>query len=306
MYAGVAVSVAARLYGNEAVLFSDVGSYKTLLLRRYFRPRARPTLEEALLLLALVFPINFYWQSWMIDLDSTGARFKWVLAVAQVAILAGPAVLLAWYRKLDLRETFSLRVPSPVQLSGAVLVAVAAAPMSLLIYRIQVRVFGAPGSLEMLEQLDVQLAAGSAFTAFIFFALLPGVCEEALFRGLLQSGVRDKFGVIGTAALVGVLFGMFHMALVRLPVTTAMGILLTFICLRSGSIFPAMLIHVANNAVPVLAQRVELLRDFYGPSLVGEATLAATFDGRMIAFIAAFVAGLALIVYGRAANRRIG
>ncbi len=42
-YAVAAVAVANRVYGNEAVLFSDVGTYKTLLLRRFMRPQRFPS-----------------------------------------------------------------------------------------------------------------------------------------------------------------------------------------------------------------------------------------------------------------------
>src|SRR5262249_61644830 len=59
-YALAAVLVAAKLYGQEAVLFSDVGSYRALLSRRFIRPAARPSAATALLLLALIFPLSFF------------------------------------------------------------------------------------------------------------------------------------------------------------------------------------------------------------------------------------------------------
>jgi membrane protease YdiL (CAAX protease family) len=53
LYAGAAVAVAARLFGQEAVLFADSGSVKTLFQRRFFKPALRPTAAQAFLLLAL-------------------------------------------------------------------------------------------------------------------------------------------------------------------------------------------------------------------------------------------------------------
>ena len=43
LYAGAAVAVAAKIYGHEAVLFGDVGSYKTLLRRRFYKPQTYPS-----------------------------------------------------------------------------------------------------------------------------------------------------------------------------------------------------------------------------------------------------------------------
>src|SRR5690606_8639593 len=44
LYAAAAVAVAARLFGQEAVLFADSRSYKTMLNRRFFLPADRPPL----------------------------------------------------------------------------------------------------------------------------------------------------------------------------------------------------------------------------------------------------------------------
>src|SRR5688572_28238184 len=63
LYAATAVVVAARLYGQEAVLFADTGSYRTFLMRRYYRPADYPDPAVALLLVAVIFPVMFLWQT---------------------------------------------------------------------------------------------------------------------------------------------------------------------------------------------------------------------------------------------------
>ncbi len=136
-YAAAAVTVAVRVYGNEAVLFSDVGNYKTLLLRRFMRPQAHPTAAFALLALAVLFPLYFYAQSSLIDVKAGGARNAMVIAGTQICLFALPAVLLAWYTKLDFRRTFSLRPAKPAEWAGAALVAVSAVPVSQLLRQMQ-------------------------------------------------------------------------------------------------------------------------------------------------------------------------
>src|ERR1043166_1719559 len=96
LYAAAAVVLAAKLYGHEAVLFSDVGSYRVLLSRRFFKTGELPWPALSLLTVALIFPIYFYAQSYLVDAGSTPARVQQVLGVTQFAVLAGLPILLAW------------------------------------------------------------------------------------------------------------------------------------------------------------------------------------------------------------------
>ncbi|MFH1748926.1 MAG: ABC transporter permease subunit/CPBP intramembrane protease, partial [Planctomycetota bacterium] len=47
IYAGAAVAVAAKLFGQEAVLFADSASIRTLLQRRFFKVRQLPSAAQA-------------------------------------------------------------------------------------------------------------------------------------------------------------------------------------------------------------------------------------------------------------------
>ena len=50
LYAAAALAVAAKLFGQEAVLFSDTRPYRTMLSRRFFTPSDRPVASQVLLL----------------------------------------------------------------------------------------------------------------------------------------------------------------------------------------------------------------------------------------------------------------
>jgi membrane protease YdiL (CAAX protease family) len=91
--------------------------------------------------------------------------------------------------------------------------------------------------------------------------------------------------------LTGVLFGMFHGSLHRLLPTTILGVMMSFIAWRSGSILPAMLAHFLNNAILVVLARV-------GP---GEGIEEASAWIQILAFSAALLvaaAGVWLLVTG--------
>ena len=310
-YAVVAVMVAARLYGNEAVLFSDVGSYKTLLKRRFLKPRERPSASAALLLLAVIFPVNFYWQSSMLDLQGTRQQAYFTLAVSQVLIMAAPAIALAWYFKLDLRKTFSLRRPSNVHILGAVLMAASAFPVSAFLHRMQNWLVGASPDSGAFEQLGRLLFDNaSPWMVVVILALLPGVCEELLFRGMLLSGLRGRLSNAWTLIVVGVLFGLFHVELSKIPQVSLMGMLLALVCLRSGSIFLSMGVHVANNGVPILLDpelgalgtgaAVGWLQRVYGWSDTIKPIDGPPFDWPTGLFLAVMAVGIGLLLRRRA------
>lgn len=306
-YAAAAVAAAAKLYGHEAVLFSDVAGYKTLLRRRFIVPRPRPGPAMALLTVALAFPVYFYWQSASITVDSTADRLRNAVALGQLLILAAPPLLLAAYAKLDLRETFSLRAPALLPTLGTLLIATSIVPVGQLLQQIQG--WAVPGlrpSGEMFRKQAELMLDGSLTAILIAFALVPAVCEEILFRGFLLGGLKDRARPVAVAIVVGLAFGLFHIYAEKIPLTAVLGVVLSLVCLYSGSIFPAMLIHTANNGLALLAARPEgaRLADWLG---LVEAPPAGeiVFNARAATFLAAFLVGLLLVVVGRRGEDRM-
>lgn len=300
-YAAAAVAAAAKLYGHEAVLFSDVAGYKTLLRRRFIAPRPRPGPAMALLTVALAFPVYFYWQSASITVDATPAALRNAVALGQILILAAPPLLLAWYARLDWRETFSLRVPALLPTLGALLIAASIVPVGQLLQQIQGWAVPGlrPGGELFRKQAELMLD-GSLAAILVAFALAPAVCEEILFRGFLLGGLKGRARPVVVAMIVGLVFGLFHIYAEKIPLTAVLGFVLALVCLNSGSIFPAMLIHVANNGLALLTARPE------GARLVGwfglvDASAAGeiVFNARAAMFLAAFLVGLLFVVAGR-------
>jgi len=299
-YAVTAIAVAAKLYGNEAVLFSDVGSYKTMLRRRFFKPQISPPSALALLAVAVLFPVNFYWQSYLLEADSSVTRFRVVLIIAQVFIFAAPAILLSWYLKLDLRRTFSLHLPDWAPTLGALLIAVAIVPMSSLLQQIQFTLFPPASLSDAFAGLREEWFTGGSLVSTLFvFAVLPGICEELLFRGFLLGGLRRKLSMWQLVVVVGLLFALYHMSSEKILVVSLLGMLLTFICLRTGSILPAMLVHIANNGLALATTKMDGLRTFFGLPECETDWTSVQFDLRTAVFLSVFLAGLMLVTWGR-------
>lgn len=296
LYAAAAVAAAAKLYGHEAVLFADVGSYKTLLRRRFIRPQFYPPAALAVVLVALIFPLNFYWQSYFIDVDVSALRLKVVLAASQVLLLAGPAFFVAWYLKLNIRKTFALQPPGAFSLIGAMLLAISIVPVANFLRQVQFMFY--PPQADDLVRLGETLLSGSLFWVLLVFAILPGICEELLFRGFLLSGLRD-LRPWRAALIVGVFFGLFHMQIDKIPVHTLLGVLLAVVVLRNGSIYLAMLIHMANNGLALASTRLPALHKFLGMEEFEANLTEPQFTMRTAAFVAVFAIGLAITYLGR-------
>ncbi|MCG8406863.1 MAG: ABC transporter permease subunit [Phycisphaerales bacterium] len=297
-YAAVAVIVAVRVYGNEAVLFSDVGNYKTLVLRKFIRPQAYPPAAFALLTVAVLFPLNFYAQSSLIKADAGPTQNLSVIAGTQLFLFAMPVIFLAWYMKLDFRRTFSLHVPGPFPIVGTLLVAASVAPVSNLLQRIQFHFFPlSDGALKLMEQQQEMLFGDpSLWLSLVVLALLPGICEEVLFRGFLLGGVRQRSSTFQAVLVVGLIFGLYHVDAAKVPVVSLMGMLLTFVCLRTGSIYPAVLIHIVNNGLGIASTKFPDLKSFFGLSE------ELVVQSRTIVFIMLFVIGLLFLMKRRGSS----
>ncbi len=99
-----------------------------------------------------------------------------------------------------------------------------------------------------------------ALIAVPVLALLPALCEELLFRGILCTELDRRGGL--RAILVGsLLFALIHFDLANLPVYFYAGVLLTLVLYVTDSLIATMLIHTLYNVASLFGQRY--LNAFY-------------------------------------------
>ncbi len=78
-----------------------------------------------------------------------------------------------------------------------------------------------------------------------------GICEEVMFRGVIQRSF-EVFGKAFSIVITGFVFGLFHMDFQKLIGTFLLGILIGFIVYRTNSLYAGMFAHFANNSIAVL------------------------------------------------------
>ncbi len=84
-------------------------------------------------------------------------------------------------------------------------------------------------------------------------AVVPAIFEELCFRGFLLGAILRKSKPWVAIVVSGLAFGFFHilvggtLAIERLVPSTLLGLLLGWIAVTTGSIYPGMVFHVLNK-----------------------------------------------------------
>jgi sodium transport system permease protein len=143
-----------------------------------------------------------------------------------------------------------------------------------------------PPPPELVKGLERLLSFdGSPLWAVILLgAVVPAVCEETLFRGLIY-GALERSGA--RVALIGstLLFALAHGSVYRLVPTAMLGLAMGLLRWRSNSLLPSTIFHALHNG---LAVTLVYLKPSFAAELLGTAVL----PGWMIA------SGLAVFVVG--------
>jgi membrane protease YdiL (CAAX protease family) len=164
------------------------------------------------------------------------------------AYLFGVAALFVKSSGVSLRRGLGLAPPPLVPLLVAPLGMLALAPTASAFRSLMMAVapdltFGA------VEGLEVLVRATPVALAFFVFAMVPGLCEEVVFRGLLQrSMVRPKVALV----VSGVLFAVYHLDPHHVAAVLPLGLYLSWLVYRTGSLWVAVGAHTFNNGFAVL------------------------------------------------------
>jgi sodium transport system permease protein len=247
----LALVAAVWLFQREEVILAEEKGIPLALRRTAFVPRSSPTFGMALMLFAIALLLLFYVGSTVQSRDIISG-----LIITQWLLLALPAVALCWYVKIDLKNALSLRLPRPTAWPAAILIAMGLYILVMQIGVWQQAILEPPDAVkeQWRQLLEIDETKGGLLMMLFAFAVSPAICEELLFRGAILSGVRSKLSATGAIILVGLLFGLFHMDVYRLVYTALLGMGITYLVVRGGSIYLGMAAHLMVNATSVLLQ----------------------------------------------------
>ncbi len=251
VYALGAFLLAAHVFQNESIILSQETGMPLTLDRSAYEPNDTPTAGFALGIFATVMVVVMY-------LGSLAQTYNqhWGLAATEYLFILGPVLGLLWYARIRWRSALNIRAAAWPYWIGTTLLAFGWIALDLQIGLMNSRVLPPPPELE--ESMLRILAIGETIPGMIILLLLigvtPAICEEALFRGVLLSGLRGRLPAWAVIAIIGTLFGLFHLSVFRFLPTAATGFVLTYVALRGHSILLSALFHALFNSTLLLLQ----------------------------------------------------
>jgi membrane protease YdiL (CAAX protease family) len=255
LYAAITLLVAARTFGTDAVLYGSEGTWSDLF-RRPVERRTAPAVAVGVGCLAAVFPA-------FLLLGPLPGRFEGITFAGQLLMNAAITVLLffvfpsvaALVSHAAFRTTFRLSAPPLLGLIGAICLG-----LSLWTFAYELQILAlSEGRVDALKELfapvRARLEAVPLPLKIATLAVIPAICEEWFFRGFLLSSLRQKLAAWQAVLLTGLLFGAFHVVvreglfLERIVPTAFLGLILGAMCVRTGSLWPGMLLHSLHNSL---------------------------------------------------------
>lgn len=117
---------------------------------------------------------------------------------------------------------------------------------------IAVQIGWEPEETEEPAGLESYLFIGGFLANFLLAVILAPIGEELVFRGVLFKALRNKWGVFWGVLLSSVIFSLVHLDLMQMLSTFPLGIYTAISYHRSGSIYPAIVLHATWNLIVTL------------------------------------------------------
>lgn len=207
---------------------------------------------------------------WVQSYGATPLGFL-VLTLPGQLIFFAAALAAAWLSPIPLRRRLGLNGPS-IPWWGLLLL-VAATPFAGMCGDLLVsNLFRERGEhLEMLTNLLGGRSGLALVLVTLVISLAPGFSEEMLFRGYTQGRLLKRWHPAAAIGLSSLFFAAAHVDPAHVAGVLPLGIWLGVMAWLCGSIWPAILCHITNNATAVLLINLD-------PALASEPVQLRAFD----------------------------
>ncbi len=173
------------------------------------------------------------------------------IVASQVGMIVLPAILFAVLLTRKPFESLHLRKPVWSIAAIAILLVFAIHPVAVSLALELQRLFPMPDAAQLAEKLAPLFADVPFWQQLLIIAVVPAICEEIAFRGLILSGFLQHYKPAGAILMSSILFGVSHMVPQQMIAATLLGIVLGMVATRTGSILPGILFHTLHNGMVV-------------------------------------------------------
>jgi membrane protease YdiL (CAAX protease family)/ABC-type transport system involved in multi-copper enzyme maturation permease subunit len=270
IYGLLALTLAARVFGTSAILFGNHQGWKSFV----GRPRSassEASLSGAFFCLAILFPANFLWLGVLNRIDPSQHLTRLLMmTLGTILLFAMFPVTYAVIKRIGLSSGLGLTRGRLISYPAAVLLGCSLGVLLIQIYSSVDMIsdfFTNPEKenairKQMVQQSEQLVASWHQIgvpLVLICLSIIPAVCEEIFFRGLLFRALAAKTHVVLAVIVSGLLFGLFHilstnlLSIDRFLPTALIGMVLAIVCYQSGSVIPGMVLHTLHNLILVSA-----------------------------------------------------
>jgi sodium transport system permease protein len=210
-----------------------------------------PSATQALITFLLAFAVFFSGGSWLVQVIDF--PMVAVNAFAMVLSLLLVPFIIVMVLKVDSRRTFHLKRPP---LGGLV------AGMGMAMGWIAISITALTWMTNQgwlspeLMQESSEIYAGfnelGLGLQLLIMAIVPAICEEFLYRGIMLSSFAKRYGNAVAIILVGCLFAVMHQSPIQKVMHIFLGMILAWSVLKTGSIWVGVGMHFLNNAFVVI------------------------------------------------------
>lgn len=161
------------------------------------------------------------------------------------------AVVAAVVLHADLKEVFRIKLPKATQVVGTILIWIGTYFAVMFFTELEMYIFP-KGFVNVSNSLSGIFKSVPFIISFFIVAVSPAICEEIFHRGFILSsmkGIKNKWVVI---FIVGLIFGIFHMDLIRFLPTALLGMALTYVVMETDNLACSMLMHGINNSLSII------------------------------------------------------
>ena len=93
---------------------------------------------------------------------------------------------------------------------------------------------------------------GWLFANLLLLGVVPAICEELLFRGIIFQGLKEKFSPFLSCVLTALLFALMHQNIVQFIYPLILGFVLSLVMHRTNNLLYPILIHLFNNFTTII------------------------------------------------------
>jgi sodium transport system permease protein len=278
LYGYLALRYAAEQFSREDVLFREAERFDLApwLKQRLIDKLPAPSVGLAWGFFGCYMVLRWYLQG-RLPITPMG------VIASQLGTLLLPAVALALLFTQRPAAALNLRWPD----RRATLIAV---PLVFAIHPVAIGFSEAVESFkDYLPDVDALAPALAAlferplWQRLVIVALVPAICEEVVFRGLVLNGFLQRYRPGLAIVVSSVLFGVSHMIPQQMIAATLLGVVLAIVATRTGSILVTIAFHFLHNAMVVIYAEGSLhnggLLDYPLPLILAGALVSAILVG---------------------------